>query len=824
MRLIAIFLFLCSTAMAQQTVLEWEFLHPLTKKWFPFGTKGSVQEALIASGELPDPFIGLNEEKFAWIEDHNWEFRSEVILTDAQLAAPQMDLELPNVDTYAKVYFNEEYLGTTDNTYLTFRYAIRKYAKPGKNQIRLIFQSPVNYQKTRLKSLPVTLPAPNDLGKIAVAPHCRKPQYQFGWDWSMRITTIGMWNPAKIITYGSNRVTGKGIYTATLAEDFALMDMHVSLRNPISDTLVWNSQLFGTIRVVADKGIIRRLERMEQPRLWWPRGQGEQYLYEDEWTIMTLSGEIIGKEHQRFGVRRSELINVPDKWGTSYTIRVNGRDMFCKGGNYIPQDIFPSRVTDKALQDVVETMAATNFNMVRVWGGGYYQPEAFYNACDELGIMVWQDFMFACAMYPGTDEFLQNVKREFDQEIPRLSTHPSVVLFNGNNEVDVAWKNWGFQKQYSISSKQSEIIQTYYDKLFKQLLPESVKQWTNTPYIHTSPLSNWGKDEYFNHGTMHYWGVWHGKDPIEDFGRKTGRFNSEYGFQSFPEYATLLTFSDTTQWKLDSPVMKHHQKSYVGNGMIEKHANILYGKTADFRRFVYYSQLTQATAVSMAISGHRTNMPRCSGTIYWQVNDCWPAPTWSSIDYFGNWKALQYVAREDYQDVAILAKTDTIGKEKFHLVSDQPHGFGCKITAELFDLSGKQLEVFTCNQAVLGWHNAELFPAELAAYKSSDYVIRFHWNNAAGVKQERSFTHISSARTPAAREAISWKLTQIDTLNKTAVIEVENTSFIRNLWIYSTQNGIRFENNFIDLLPGKHTISIRFQDLPQAVDFDCIWM
>lgn len=258
--------------------------------------------------------------------------------------------------------------------------------------------------------------------------------------------------------------------------------------------------------------------------------------------------------------------------------------------------------------------------------------------------------------------------------------------------------------------------------------------------------------------------------------------------------------------------------------MIEKHANILYGKTADFRRFVYYSQLTQATAVSMAISGHRTNMPRCSGTIYWQVNDCWPAPTWSSIDYFGNWKALQYVAREDYQDVAILAKTDTIGKEKFHLVSDQPHGFGCKITAELFDLSGKQLEVFTCNQAVLGWHNAELFPAELAAYKSSDYVIRFHWNNAAGVKQERSFTHISSARTPAAREAISWKLTQIDTLNKTAVIEVENTSFIRNLWIYSTQNGIRFENNFIDLLPGKHTISIRFQDLPQAADFDCIWM
>lgn len=824
MRLTLFLLLIGMHAMAQHPVLEWKFKHPKTHKWVTMGTKGSVQEALIAAGELPDPFFGLNEEKFGWIEEYDWELVAEVTLNTAQLQQEHIDLELPNVDTYAKVYFNDVLLGTTDNTYLIYRFDIKKAAKPGKNQVRLVFQSPVNYQKDKIKQLPVTLPAPNDVGKIAVAPHCRKPQYQFGWDWALRMTTIGLWNPAKIVAYTHNRVIGKGIYTATLAEDFALMDMHVVLRRDVKDTLIWESELFGEAKVSVENGMIKRLERMDQPRLWWPRGQGEQFLYQDHWTIRTTDGTVIATESPRFGVRRSELIMEPDIWGTSYTIRVNGRDMFCKGGNYIPQDIFPARVTDQSLREVVNVMAESNFNMVRVWGGGYYQPEAFYTACDETGIMVWQDFMFACAMYPGTDEFLQNVRREFDQEIPRLSAHPSVVIFNGNNEVDVAWKNWGFQKQYSISDRQGEIIQEYYNRLFKELLPESVKRWTNTPYIHTSPLSNWGKDEYFNHGTMHYWGVWHGKDPIEDFGRKTGRFNSEYGFQSFPEFATLLTFSDTTQWKLDSPVMKHHQKSYVGNGMIEKHANILYGKTADFRRFVYYSQLTQATAVSMAVSGHRTNMPRCSGTIFWQVNDCWPAPTWSSLDYYGNWKALQYVVREDYRDVAILAKVDTLGKEKYFLVSDQPDGYGCSITADLFDLEGKQLTTFTCHKAIMGWHNSELFRDELKDWKQKDYVIRFRWNSPGGETVERSFSHLPGKRTIPGKETVNWKLTGIDPVNRTAVLEIENTSFLRNFWIYSMKTGVRFDKNFMDLLPGTHRIQVHFEHLPLLTDFAAIWL
>jgi len=809
---------------SQTTALEWRFKHPISNKWIVFGTHGSVQESLIKTGELPDPFVGTNEKLFTWIEQYDWEFQSTVQLTATDLSYSKIDLELPNVDTYAKVFINDQYIGTTENTYLIYRFNIQKWAKIGSNTIRLVFQSPINYQQPRIKNAIVTLPAPNDLGKVAVAPYCRKPQYQFGWDWSLRMTTIGLWKPASIITYNENRIVGKGIYTTTLAEDFALMELQLMLRFPTTDTLVWESKLFGSTKVVADGVVLRRLDRIENPQLWWPRGQGEQTLYHDEWVLKTLTGEVVGTQSTRFGVRRSELITVPDQWGISYTIRINGRDLFCKGANYIPQDIFPARITDASLKASVTSMSESNFNIVRVWGGGYYQPEAFYEACDEQGIMVWQDFMFACAMYPGDDTFLANVQQEFDQVIPRLASHPAVVLFNGNNEVDVAWKNWGFQAQYKITVKQAEIIQRYYDRLFKEVLPKTVKSWTNVPYVHTSPLSNWGKDEYFNNGTMHYWGVWHGKDPIEDFGRKTGRFNAEYGFQSFPEYATLLKFSDTTQWNLESTVMKHHQKSYVGNGMIEKHATSLFGKTADFKRFVYYSQLTQSVAVSMAVSGHRTNMPRCSGTIFWQLNDCWPAPTWSSIDYYGNWKALQYRVRDDYRDVAILEKVDTLGKEKYFLVSDQPNGFGCQINCKVFDLDGQLLNEWRCHQAILGWHNKQLFNEELSALSKDNYVVHFSWNDENGVQQQREFTHLPTKITPSAADKVNWEIQGIDTITKTAIIVIENSYFLRKCWAFSQTQGVRFDRNFLDLLPGKHEIMIHFDVIPTKSDFELIWL
>jgi beta-mannosidase len=402
-------------------------------------------------------------------------------------------------------------------------------------------------------------------------------------------------------------------------------------------------------------------------------------------------------------------------------------------------------------------MAESNFNMVRVWGGGYYPDDIFYDVCDELGIMVWQDLMFACAMYPGDSSFLNNVEDEFEYQIPRIASHPSLTLFNGNNEVDVAWKNWGFQAKFGIYGDDAKQVENDYNKLFKQLAPKVISSYTNSPYVHTSPLSNWGKDEFYNHGTMHYWGVWHGKDPIEDFGKKSGRFNAEYGFQSFPEFSTMHTFSEKKDWDLDSLVMKHHQKSYVGNGMILKQATILYGKPKTFDEFVYFSQLTQSKAVSIAIAGHRVGMPRCMGTLYWQVNDCWQAPTWSSVDYFGNWKALQYSVRKDYEDVAIVSKIEELGKEEYYIVSDSPKEFVCQLKYTTYNLNGKHEQTNSISIPLKQGTVEKVCPECLIKEaRNKNYVIHFEWKDANGESKERWISHISKELKKASEKDIKF--------------------------------------------------------------------
>jgi beta-mannosidase len=350
--------------------------------------------------------------------------------------------------------------------------------------------------------------------------------------------------------------------------------------------------------------------------------------------------------------------------------------------------------------------------------------------------MVWQDLMFACAMYPANKDFLDLVGKELDEHLPRISSHPSVILINGNNEVDVAWKYWGFQKKYAISNQRQKEIEKVYDLLFKYFIAKKVEDYCWLPYTPTSPLGHWINKEDFPHGTQHYWGVWHGSDPIEDFSRKFGRFNAEYGFQSFPERKTLLTFSDSTQWNLSNPIMQHHQKSYVGNGMIKKHSDRLFGVASNFEEFVYFSQLTQAKGVGMAISSHRLNAPICMGTIYWQLNDCWPGPTWSSIDFFGNWKALQYTIRKDYEDVAMLRKESEAGNFDYFLISDVPDTFRCAVTCDIYTLSGVKIKSFQIAHTLNGNQHIKINATEkIGNVTDSNYVINFQWNNSRNEKK-----------------------------------------------------------------------------------------
>jgi len=824
MKLFFLFFLLISMNAYTQETLNWKFYHPVNKTWNDAGTHGSVQEKLIDSGELPDPFYGKNENLFGWIEDHNWEFKTNLIVSEEMLQKDFIEIEFPGIDTYGEIYLNDSMIGFAQNAFRPYRFEIKKLLKIGENDLRVLFFPPVLYHKEAYQKAKYKLPAPNDLNEIAIAPYTRKPQYQFGWDWSLRMNTIGFLKPVVVNSFNSAKITGTNIMVTEITDLDATLFFEIMISGNEKAKYIWKSKMFGEeIFEIGEK--LLREEIIVNPQLWWPRGQGDQNMYEDIWELWDEKGNLIESRNVRFGVRKTELVMEQDQWGTGYVIKVNNRPIFCKGADYIPQDIFPARVKDSDIKKMVETMAQSNFNMVRVWGGGYYPDDIFFETCDELGIMVWQDFMFACAMYPGDPDFIQNVKEEIEYQIPRIGSHPCLTLFNGNNEVDVAWKNWGFQLKYNLYGKDAKEIEESYDRVFKQLIPKAVTTFSSSPYIHTSPLSNWGKDEYYNSGSQHYWGVWHGKDPITDFATKIGRFNAEYGFQSFPEYSTLATFSEKTDWDLESEVMKHHQKSYVGNGMILKHAKILYGQPKDFEEFVYYSQLTQATAVSMAVSGHRLDAPRCMGTLYWQLNDCWTAPSWSSLDYFGNWKALQYRIQEDYEDVAILSKKNADGENEYYLASDQPDTFMCEVHFTVYNLEGKKMFTNIASQLIRGNDNEKICDTCLKKdLKDQNYVIQFDWKNAKGEEKSRTFSELKKEYTRAERKDINLEIKSIDSEPGSYLIKIHSKKYLRNFWLYSNKGGVLFEQNFIDLLPGTHEIIIKTSTIPDIKDFDFKWM
>ena len=823
MKFVVFFLFLNFSPMLFGQNLSWKFLHPIKNQWIELGEKGTVQEKLIETGELPDPFYGENEKLFAWIEKYDWEFASEFEI-DSQLEKEYVDIEFPSIDTYAKIYLNDSLIAKTENAFYLHRFEVKKYLKLGVNKLKVVFTSPVNYHKTAFNKLKTKFPAPNDVGEIAIASMSRKPQYQFGWDWALRMNTIGFWKPVSIVAFDNNRIISAKVETIKIEGKSAELKLDLIFRFKKNEDVVITSQLFGKFHVNLVEGRWSTKHTFNNVKLWWPVGHGEAKLNEDKIQVFNSKKDLLEKREISYGIRTTELIQEKDKWGTSFYFKINGTKIFAKGANYIPQDVFPSRITAESTVNLIQQAYDANFNMIRVWGGGFYQDEVFYETCDKLGIMVWQDLMFACAMYPGDQTFLNTVEKELNYQIPRISAHPSVVYFNGNNEVDVAWKNWGFQTQYMIGPATQKQMEEDYRKLFKDLAPKTISKYTNIPYVHTSPLSNWGKDEYFDHGTMHYWGVWHGKDPIEDFGLKSGRFNAEYGFQSFPEYSTLKTFSEEKDWELNSSVMKHHQKSYVGNGMIKKHSDILFGETKDFKEFIYFSQLTQAKAVGIAISGHRTDAPRTMGTLFWQMNDCWPAPTWSSIDYFNNWKALQYEAKKDYENVAILAQTKKIGEERYYFVSDVDTSFKSEISYKIYNLEGKELfeSFFTVNASPY-WIQEIARECLVGDFKKNNYIIVFSWTNNLGKSQTRSFYHEVKKLMKTAKEDVSFELTKIDQKEKTALITIENKAFLADCWIFSSKLGVSFDKNFENLLPGKHEIEIKFQETPQKSDFDLIW-
>ncbi|MEO9483662.1 MAG: glycoside hydrolase family 2 TIM barrel-domain containing protein [Ekhidna sp.] len=668
---------------------HWEFTQDGKDTWRKATVPGVVHTDLMANNMIPHPWIGTNELKVLWVENENWIYRKSFTLQKAELDRDAIDLVFEGLDTYADVTLNGKLILSADNMFRRWRTNVKDLLKAGENELQVKFSSPLKVNLPRLDTLGYELPAPNETVERKVSPFTRKAPYHFGWDWGLRLVTSGIWRPVYLESYDVARIENVQLAQKSLSDRVAKLEAVISIdaaSASVIDLLVMDIK----VQAKVTKGINEVIVPLEivNPKRWWSNGWGEQNMYEIPVTL-TQEGIHLDEEVAKIGLRTVELIQEADSIGESFYFIINGQPLFARGANYIPQSHFLPSVKDEDYEKLIKDASDIGMNMLRVWGGGIYENDRFYELCDEHGILVWQDFMFACSMYPGDSAFIENVEREVIDNVKRLRNHPSIVLWNGNNEVDVAWNNWGWQKQFKFSAQDSTKIWNDYVYLFRDRIPTLLGQLDDRPYTTTSPLSNWGRPENYNYASMHYWGVWHGPDDFDGYRKNVGRFMSEYGFQSFPSMETIAYFADSSEWRLDSDVMKHHQKSYIGNGMIAEQSRKYFGEATSFEDFVLKSQQTQAKAMQIAIDAHRLKRGHCWGTLFWQLNDCWPGPSWSAVDVFGRKKVLYEELTSLYAPVALIPHWEA-DQLVISLVNDSLDKIEGTMELTLLDTSGEE--------------------------------------------------------------------------------------------------------------------------------------
>jgi len=787
--------------------IEWSFFHPKKIQWMDLGSYGSVQEAFIENGEMPDPFYGTNENKFSWFEEQPWEFKTIITIEEEQLNYEFNELYFGSVDTYGSVFVNGTKVLVCENAFIPHSVQIKPYLKVGVNEITVVITPPVLYHAEMWKNKSYQLPAPNDVHDVAIAPYTRKPQYQFGWDWALRLNTIGFNKPAALHSYNENRIINKSVKILAISESEATIEFMLEMAVDRPANYSWQGEGLQNEMVALNNGQMTRVIKVKNPKLWWPRGHGEQNIYDQNILLYTINNQVIDSCKLKYGIKTSELIQEKDEWGTSYYFKINGRRIFSKGGDYIPQDIFPARVTDQAIVRLVEDMAESNFNMIRVWGGGYYPDDIFYETCDRLGLMVWQDFMFACAMYPGNEDFLQSVEQEATQQIKRLRKHPSIALWCGNNEIAEGWHRWGWKDQRT--EKEKEAIWADYQTLFNKLLPNLVRSLTTSAYWESSPQFGRGNSKHQFNGDAHYWGVWHDAEPFENFQTKVPRFMSEYGFQSFPEMEALDLFALEEDLYLESEVINTHQKHPRGNTLIAEYLNRDFKTPVDFESFVYLSQIVQAEGIQMGIEAHRSARPYNMGTLYWQFNDCWPAVSWSSRDYYGNWKALHYTVKKAYEDLLVTTR-QTKDSVFVYLVNDANQSMDFDLLIEHIDYTGATLGAKAKYVSSKKASSTLVYTAALEDFlyidglKNQSYLeVQVVQDGVVMARKLHHFAKTKDLKLPYA--GISFKVEK-DSLG--FVVELFSDGFVKNLKLSCLHDG-RFEDNYFDLPANEHK-RIRF--------------
>ena len=647
-----------------------------------------VQQSLYENGLIPHPYLGTVENQLLWISDHPWNITLHFDADKELFEKENVELVFDGIDTYADVSLNGEKLFFADNQFRAWKQEVKDLLKEKDNLLEVHF---LRYDSTQLALYEQHQPKLPE--KYAVT---RKAPYQHGWDWAPKYKNVGIWKPVKLVGWNEVRLENAYVVTQAADADKAELMLHLDVENETNGTFEVGVSTGSTTLVSRSLSLSKGRQHsvvpvtIDNPKLWWPNEMGEQPLYDFE-VVLKKGNKVLDSKKFKSGIKTFEMVDEPDSIGRAFYFKVNGVPFYAKGANYVPEEMIETwNDVDHTIQ-LLEQAKDAHFNMLRVWGGGIYPSDDFFTLCDKYGILVWQDFMYAGTMYPYDEAFLENARIEAEEQVKRLASHPSLALWCGGNEISEGYYNWGWQQSLGWSEEDDQVIKAGYDRLFEGILPKAVAEYDGTrPYWPSSPSNGWGRPESLTEGDVHYWGVWWGEQPYEMYREKVGRFNSEYGYQSYPDYSTLLKIAQGEELSKDAEVIAAHQKHARGTRQIDDFIQRYYPdvQPKDFEEYVHLSQLSQAYGMEVAIEAHRTAKPYNMGTLYWQLNDAWPVTSWSSIDYYGNPKVLQERLKTLYAPVLLSVDWKDYG---VFVTSDLLRNIDGILTVSVCDLEDNNL-------------------------------------------------------------------------------------------------------------------------------------
>lgn len=790
----------------------WRMREADSETWHSAHVPGSVYADLMADGTMPDPFWRENELDAFERMKKDYVYQRAFTVSEAQLAHTHVELVCEGLDTLAHVSLNGREIAFADNMHITWVWDVKEQLHAGENTLEIRFDSPILYCAKKAEEAPGWESSDATPGFR----HLRKAHCMFGWDWGPRLPDAGIWRPIFLRTWDTARL-----------ENALMLQAHhdgvvdVTIRPEIAGESAWSAEITapdGEVLTLPETMAAEQVIAIQNPQLWWPNGLGKQPLYRV--TVRLATGDT---RMWRIGLRTMTVSREKDEWGEEFCHVVNGMKVFAMGADYIPEDNILARVTPERTRRLLEDCKAANFNAIRVWGGGYYPDDAFYDICDELGLLVWQDLMYACAFYDLTPDFERSIRVETHQNVARLRHHASLALICGNNEMEMFMAG---ANSALINHRTWEFVPTYphhitdYVKMFEYILPAIVKETAPQTYWWPASPSSGGNfdapnDE--NRGDNHYWDVWHGEKPFTEYRKFFFRYASEFGFQSFPCLKSVKQFTLPDDRNIFSRVMERHQRNQAANGKILSYLSQTFRYPNSFDDLLYASQLMQAEAIRYGVEHWRRNRGRCMGAIIWQLNDIWPVASWASIDYYGRWKALHYAAKRFFAPVMISAEEEGELSQNPKINEYHPapleKSFRLNVCNEtLRDVTGEVVWALRTPDGAIVRQNQQTLTIPAMSAKWLDKVdcadasLTGHYVSFAFVVDDVALsegTCIFCA--PKHFEFVDPRLT-VETRGDTLV--VTSHAYAKQVWLESEDADLLLDDNAFDMNPGTKVVRV----------------